>query len=549
MPCTCQLRSVVNEARFRRNAKGIFCSSPWPLPYTPQRFRTVSVLYNWRPPDFTKLRNTQGHLRTLRTYTRREDPAEPVGKTHRRTTKDATQWQHDNEADLVKNDSLIESARPGADANESQHGVDVPAEDQPRRPRILLENGIGSLDITGSPNAASMKASDIAARAVTGLHNTRLVKAALAGEEHRPPGLRILLQKDIGSLDITGSKDTRSPPKAGPINYKRDRSMRNFYDTFDGSAVARLDAGGTAEGPEKDERLEVKLADRLRLKERAIRRKHGIAPIPPPQRPPRAERRKLWLEMGNERALERQKQAKPRKLQDPRRDKENDLTEKGQAVNINATRKQLPSKLGYSTDSKRSSPDTEPSEAISAQSRSSAKDHLSSTHESGEENGNKNKSRELWQIQKAALKEKLKDEPWNPRKKLSPDAMEGIRALHKSDPEQFSTPILANQFKVSPDAIRRILKSKWTPSEVETENRRQRWDRRGERIWSKLVEEGVRPPKKWREMGIGKAPSGQVPKWKTRHRYRGQSEGPREALEGAEGVLNNTPVSIANRIL
>ena len=126
------------------------------------------------------------------------------------------------------------------------------------------------------------------------------------------------------------------------------------------------------------------------------------------------------------------------------------------------------------------------------------------------------KAKEPWQIQKGALKEKFGAENWNPRKKLSPDAMEGIRALHKADPETFKTPVLADQFKVSPESIRRILKSKWQPNEEEAEERRQRWDKRGERIWSNLVEKGIRPPKKWREMGVGKAEPGEVPKWRIR---------------------------------
>ncbi|KAF2233225.1 hypothetical protein EV356DRAFT_430487, partial [Viridothelium virens] len=124
--------------------------------------------------------------------------------------------------------------------------------------------------------------------------------------------------------------------------------------------------------------------------------------------------------------------------------------------------------------------------------------------------------KEPWQVQKAALKKKFGGEAWNPRKRLSPDALEGIRALHNANPEGASTSVLAEQFQVSPEVIRRILKSKWRPSEKEAEERRQRWDKRGEKIWSGMVKKGIRPPKKWREMGIGKAEPGQKPKWKQR---------------------------------
>ena len=109
--------------------------------------------------------------------------------------------------------------------------------------------------------------------------------------------------------------------------------------------------------------------------------------------------------------------------------------------------------------------------------------------------------RETWQVQKDALSSKFSSTGWAPRKRLSPDALEGIKALHAQFPDRFTTPVLANQFRVSPEAIRRILKSKWKPNAEEVTNRRQRWDKRGERIWSKMVALGVKPPKKWREVG------------------------------------------------
>ncbi|PKY04513.1 hypothetical protein P168DRAFT_318836 [Aspergillus campestris IBT 28561] len=102
------------------------------------------------------------------------------------------------------------------------------------------------------------------------------------------------------------------------------------------------------------------------------------------------------------------------------------------------------------------------------------------------------RKREGWQVQKDALKNKF-GEGWSPQKKLSPDALDGIRQLHAVAPDRFTTPVLAEQFKVSPEAIRRILKSKWRPSGEEAEDRRQRWDRRHERIWGHMAELGLRP--------------------------------------------------------
>jgi Neugrin len=101
--------------------------------------------------------------------------------------------------------------------------------------------------------------------------------------------------------------------------------------------------------------------------------------------------------------------------------------------------------------------------------------------------------REHWQIQKEALKKKFGEQGWSPRKKLSPDAMEGIRALHEQYPDKYTTPVLAEQFKVSPEVIRRILKSKWRPSADKLEERRARWAKRHDRIWDAQAEMGLRP--------------------------------------------------------
>lgn len=112
--------------------------------------------------------------------------------------------------------------------------------------------------------------------------------------------------------------------------------------------------------------------------------------------------------------------------------------------------------------------------------------------------------RESWQIQKKSLLKKFGPSGWSPRKRLSPDALDGIRALHSEYPEKYTTPVLAELFKVSPEAVRRIIRSKWRANEEEEEERRKRWDRRGKAIWSQMVEIGIKPPKKWRDMGVGK---------------------------------------------
>ncbi|KAJ7741418.1 hypothetical protein DFH07DRAFT_751137 [Mycena maculata] len=67
-----------------------------------------------------------------------------------------------------------------------------------------------------------------------------------------------------------------------------------------------------------------------------------------------------------------------------------------------------------------------------------------------------------WNAHRKALKAAY-PAGWNPPKKLSRDAMHGLRALHALDPAAFPTPVLAARFKISPEAVRRILKGRWEP--------------------------------------------------------------------------------------
>ncbi|EGG04520.1 uncharacterized protein MELLADRAFT_88779 [Melampsora larici-populina 98AG31] len=73
-----------------------------------------------------------------------------------------------------------------------------------------------------------------------------------------------------------------------------------------------------------------------------------------------------------------------------------------------------------------------------------------------------------WLIQKQALKESFPT-GWNPPKKISRPAMSLLKSLHKEDPHQFSLTMLSDRFKISPEAVRRILKSKWIPDRITTE--------------------------------------------------------------------------------
>lgn len=82
--------------------------------------------------------------------------------------------------------------------------------------------------------------------------------------------------------------------------------------------------------------------------------------------------------------------------------------------------------------------------------------------------------------QKYALREKkIKMGPEGQRqlKKLSRAATEGIKELHDKYPEELTTDKLAEFFKVSPIAISKILKSRWSPSEAELVKSERRWER------------------------------------------------------------------------
>lgn len=120
----------------------------------------------------------------------------------------------------------------------------------------------------------------------------------------------------------------------------------------------------------------------------------------------------------------------------------------------------------------------------------------------------------MWLKQKEALKQKF-PEGWRPPKRLSPDALEGIRVLHQQFPDLYTTDALAEKFEVSPEAIRRILRAKWEPSADEEEDRQRRWFNRGVSVWQRYAELGRQPPRRWREAGVEASPwKGAIPRQK-----------------------------------
>ncbi|KAK4953312.1 Required for respiratory growth protein 9 mitochondrial [Elasticomyces elasticus] len=159
--------------------------------------------------------------------------------------------------------------------------------------------------------------------------------------------------------------------------------------------------------------------------------------------------------------------------------------------------------------------------------------------------------RDPWELQKDALVHKFGESGWQPRKRLSPDTLDGIRALHASDPASYSTEMLSEHFKIAPEAIRRILKSKWRPNEGETEDRRTRWERRGVKKWQEMAGVGMRPPVKWRAMGVGGAEGVVEERMPKRKKPRRADDGLSwdEVVGGAMSEEERVGSSLAERLL
>lgn len=96
-----------------------------------------------------------------------------------------------------------------------------------------------------------------------------------------------------------------------------------------------------------------------------------------------------------------------------------------------------------------------------------------------------------WLRNKYALREKQLKNGFDLSnvKKLSPSTAKAIRKLHDEFPDELPTAKLAEFFKVSPVAIAKILKSRWTPSEKEYEKLEKRWERRlVDQVSNKIIE-------------------------------------------------------------
>ncbi|KAH3675105.1 hypothetical protein WICPIJ_009361 [Wickerhamomyces pijperi] len=120
------------------------------------------------------------------------------------------------------------------------------------------------------------------------------------------------------------------------------------------------------------------------------------------------------------------------------------------------------------------------------ESPASTKPYLTNLGPRIPEDWKENKHLKEWEREKYATKIKYKGERWLPTKRLSAEQMEGVRLLKRSMPHMTASD-LAAEFEVSPEAIRRILGSKWKPKTEEEEDRiKKRWTNRGLRIKSAM---------------------------------------------------------------
>lgn len=117
------------------------------------------------------------------------------------------------------------------------------------------------------------------------------------------------------------------------------------------------------------------------------------------------------------------------------------------------------------------------------------------------------------------------------KRRLSPAALEGIRTLRKNHPE-YTTRKLADLFEISPEAIRRIIKSSWTPDAATQEARMERWVRRGSSVFQRWERLGVVQTKKAKK---------QVRNWRKGREWGKQEDGGKGKMDSVvnmEGVAS-----------
>lgn len=107
------------------------------------------------------------------------------------------------------------------------------------------------------------------------------------------------------------------------------------------------------------------------------------------------------------------------------------------------------------------------------------------------EQGPRHRSTPEWIKRDATIKRKFDGGPWKPTAKVLRITMDGIRTFRKQFP-QLDVSKIGALFKISPEAVRRILKSRWKPTAEDEANLSARWDKRREVLETKAIQRTVK---------------------------------------------------------
>ncbi|OBT53748.1 hypothetical protein VE04_05314 [Pseudogymnoascus sp. 24MN13] len=122
------------------------------------------------------------------------------------------------------------------------------------------------------------------------------------------------------------------------------------------------------------------------------------------------------------------------------------------------------------------------------------------------------------------------EQPLEPLKREYRERTPERRTNRRETPDKFSRKPFnreapTNSYQDDSSAPRKnfrskILKSNWRPDEEEEEDRKRRWYKRGQQVWTRYAELGLKPPRKWRDEGIGKREKG----WKSKDKEERDKE-------------------------
>ncbi|KAF9426511.1 Required for respiratory growth protein 9 mitochondrial [Podila epigama] len=70
----------------------------------------------------------------------------------------------------------------------------------------------------------------------------------------------------------------------------------------------------------------------------------------------------------------------------------------------------------------------------------------------------------LWKKHRMALKAKTHGKAWNPKRKVTRQAMDEIRYLRKQFPDEWTTPKLSSHFNIGIESVAKILRTDFQPS-------------------------------------------------------------------------------------